>query len=169
MLLYIALCLCAVDWGSSNMAPYTLIGNKPVQIRSVADPLFSLQLQGDVVHGSYMPSVSTLLVADENDWTMSDWVIFMKGFMLCHKKRNIVGVCGKDDLATTWKIRMRYGGAFVFKTRTPTGWYCMTLDPPTRVVSMNPCLVSDPHQMFFLRNSLFSDFLLPPLVHYLAQ
>lgn len=169
MLLYIALCLCAGERDSSSTAPYALIGNKPVQIRSVADPLFSLQLQGGVVSGSYMPGVLTLQVADKSDWTMSDWVIAMRGSMLCHKKGNRVGVCGKDDLATTWKIRMRHGGAFVFKTRTRTGWYCMTLDPLTGAVAMSPCLVSDSRQMFFIRDSLFSDFLLPPLARYLAS
>lgn len=163
MFLYIALCLCAGSQDPSRMATYMLIGNKPVQIRSVADPLFSLQLQNGVVFGSYMPGISTLQVADESDWTMSDWVIVMRGSMLCHKKRNTVGVCGKDDIATTWKIRMRQGGAFVFKTETPSGWYCMTLDPITSDVFMSPCMVFDPQQMFFIRDSLFSDFL-PPIV-----
>ncbi|KAL0265864.1 UNVERIFIED_CONTAM: hypothetical protein PYX00_011581 [Menopon gallinae] len=160
MLLHIALCLCA--GGLSNLTPYSLIGNKPVQIRSVANPLFSLQVQGDTVVGSYVPSIAMLHEADPSDWTMSDWLLVMEGSRMCHKADNTVGTCGEGDLAVSWKIRMRRGSAFVFKTQTPRGWHCMTLDPVTKGVIMNLCRFSDPFQMFFIRESLFTDFLMSP-------
>lgn len=160
MLLHIALCLCA--GGLSNLTPYSLIGNKPVQIRSVANPLFSLQTRGNAVVGDYVPSIAMLHEADANDWTMSDWLLTMEGSHVCHKADGTVGTCGEDDLATSWKIRMRRGGAFVFKTQTPRGWHCATLDPVTKGVFMSLCRFSDPLQMFFIREPLFTDFLLSP-------